>query len=328
MNLLAPAGTVRGALLIPVLLALGACGGDSNLEPAEGPEVEAQSYTLSTNENALNLADPDLALAAALSALSAGLNLQGSDYLDFNLLEGSGDAFCDTGELSQSGGGQPFVIDFVLDTFQCYFDDPAGLETVLDGRLAVLATVGAGGDGEVDLGSGGASFISAVREGSALEFDFVQARGTVLFATPDNATDLSGTNGLRLIIGKAEPQTASDVLVLDRRIEMLVGSESLAFEIDAFRDTDELAVFGPLAIRGFGLDPECNARGRFSVDTTNVVEVGGDTVSDGQLSLSNATSSASVRFTASGGAEVTTSAGGGPTLYTSSQVRTHCGFES
>lgn len=327
MNLFAPMPFVRGSVLIPLLLALGACGGDSNLEPAEGLEVDAEPYTLTTNENALNLADPDLALAAALSALSAGANLQGSDYLDFNLLEGSGDAFCDTGELSQSGGGQPFVIDFVLDTFQCYFDDP-GLETIFDGRLAVLATVGAGGDGEVDLGSGGASFVGALREGSALEFDFVQARGTVLFATPDNDTDLSGTSGLRLIIGKAEVQTNSDALLLDRHIEMLVGTESLAFEIDAFRDTDELAVFGPLAIRGFGLDTGCNARGRYTVDTTDRVEINGDEVSDGLLSLSNSASSASVRFTASGGAEVATSAGGGPTLYTASQVRTHCGFES
>ena len=324
-----PVSVWRSALLLPFLFALGACGGgDSEFDPVQGPEVDAASYTLSTSEAALDLADPDLALVAALSAVSAGVNLRGSDYLDFNLLEGSGRELCDAGELEQSGGGQPFVIDFTLDTFQCYFDDP-GLETILDGRVSVNATTGVGGDGEVGLGSGGSSFIGAIREGSALEFEFVQARGAIVFETPDNFTDFSSTEGARLIIGKAEPQSSSDLLMLDRHVEMLAGSTSTPFEIDTFFDTDELAVFGPMAIRGFGLDAGCNARGRFSVDTSDLVEISaGGEVSDGLLMLTNATSSASVRFTASGGAEVTTSAGGGPVIYSASQVETHCGLDS
>lgn len=319
-----------GVLIAAVLVSAcgGGGGGDSGPDPATDPILGTVLYALTQSEPELDLSDPDVALAGALAALSAGLALTGSDFTGFNFLDGTDTFDCEAGSLSQTGG-ETANSDFVLEASQCFLSN-TDADVVLDGRVGV--TTGIDGGRGVTLGSGSDSFVGALRKIGEVNFGFEQFRGFISFETAADGSDSSSTLTGQIVFGKPAPLGSSgDPFVPQSFLEVYAGNDSAPLLIQTAVDPvnpNELDVAGPVAVRGVGLDTGCNVRGAFIVRTDNpvsVVEIDGeDQAVDGLLTLTTATETATVEATSTGGAVVTTSTG--TFNYTLAEVDSHCGL--
>lgn len=327
-------------MVLACLAALVACGSSSDNFSDPGDDAyraEALPFTLTGNEAALDLGDPDAVLVAALASLSVGTAAATGDLADLDdgaPAPGRGQFRCDAGGISEGVVTSGGVRRVTLTAGQC-FDQ--GTDSVQDGiiDLSYSQPSGSEAQGEVNYGFGAEPllFVNGDDQGEA---DFMQVRGSVEFdgdfdGSPGNAT----ASGLQYFVGKGARPDAGDTFSADRRIEILAGNSGVNFSVDSVEFPMGVnlgrAMSGPVSIAGSGeaLDPACRFTAGFSVDTNFPVAInevaGEDLARNGMLTISTAAGAATVEFDNAGDARVTTPSGA-PVTYTAAQVQDFCGL--
>lgn len=331
-----PRHRARHGLMAVGLAALAACGGGGGggLEPVAPRTIGTVAFALPAGgaPTPLDLDDPVLILASALSTLSA--SVQFDSLLDDDsgaAPPGRGTLRCDSGQFTETATQSGAARTVRVDHDQCSYESTTRDE-ILDGpfRLESVPTV-SGFEGTVDASLGGDRLRGAFRDAGASTFAFLQLDASIDFETVDNRGALR-LRGARYVGGEAVfagesplmPRIFSEVLAGTTATELLLFVEREA-------GAREVAMEGPVSVRGSGLSAACALpASAFSIATNTAVriEVGGDDDSlvAGLLTLSNPTQNAAVQFNADQSITVTPDSAP-PRVFTRAELGALCGFQ-
>lgn len=328
------------ALALGVAGVISACsGGGSGSGGGGAPTVTVAvvPFALDRSEPALDPANTDRVLAAALATVITGSALDAADTLEIDngaAAPGAGRSDCLSGELvetvSVSGGTRVFE----LTGDQCFLTQ-SGTDLVLDGPVRLETSSGGGAvSGTTELGDNpSAPLIALLREAGIADFEFSQSLGLAEFdGDADRSPITAATTQLRLLAGRGTRGSSSLGLTPDRSFETLAGATGAGFTVVSVASgaSRVLDLSGPLSIGGQNLNTACNFSARFNVATDAAVEVAEDgSARNGTLRFTTAAGpgagSATVQFDGVGAARVTPSTGIAIN-YSASQVATFCGL--